>query len=237
VLPRWAGSALATADPAEVRHVVTIGTQQPTERVRTARLFANTAKVLCAGCNNGWMSRLETDARQAMLPMIWGESAVLDRDTQRTLAAWAVKTAIVADHAQSYGWEPSPMEAERHHLAEFGEPTGTVLVWLASRLNPPPAQMYLWGGTATPAASGEPDPYVIYGATIALGPIAFQVVYATIPQLPVAWELDERPAINLIWPYRAPVDWDERASFAAQDFDGYIEALPSIVRGIGTGAL
>jgi hypothetical protein len=39
---------------------------------------------------------------------------------------------------------------------------------------------------------------VTYGATIALGPVAFQVVYTTIPQLSVAYALEERPPISLI---------------------------------------
>lgn len=71
---------------------------------------------------------------------------------------------------------------------------------------------------------------MIYGATIALGPAALQVLYTTIPQLSVAYALEERPPISLIWPYRAPVDWGEREEFAQQGFADYIDALPSVFR-------
>jgi hypothetical protein len=84
---------------------------------------------------------------------------------------------------------------------------------------------------AIPAApASELDRYVIYGATIALGPIALQVLYTTVPQLSVAYALEERPAINLIWPYRAPFDWGEREEFAGQGFANYMDALPSVLR-------
>jgi hypothetical protein len=232
VLPRWARSALAATEPEPIRQLITIGTQRPIERERMTLLFGDTAKVVCATCNNGWMSRLEASTRAIMIPMIRDEATLLDRNAQRILASWALKTANVADHAQGDDWRHTPMEAERRHLAECGEPSANVLVWLAGRLDPPPAQIYLWGSTATPAVPANAvDDYVIYGATITLGPVALQVIYTTIPELPVAYALEERPAINLIWPYRAPFDWCEREEFAEQGFADYIEALPSVLQG------
>lgn len=231
VLPRWAGSALDPGEPEPIRQLISVGTGRPIERVRTGLLFSDTARVVCATCNNGWMSRLESSTRAVLVPMIHGEGILLDRNAQRTLAAWALKTASVADHAQGNPWRRTSMEAERRHLAELGEPSADVLVWLAARLDPPPAQIYLWGTAAIPApTAGELDGYVIYGATIALGPLAFQVLYTTIPQLSVAYALEERPAINLIWPYRAPVDWRDREEFAEEGFADYIDALPSVLR-------
>lgn len=231
VLPRWAGSALAAGEPEAIRQLITVGTGRPIERVRTGLLFSGTAKVVCATCNNGWMSRLETSARAVLTPMIQGEGILLDWNAQRTLAAWALKTASVADHAQGNPWRHTSMGPERHHLAGLGEPSANVLVWLAARLDPPPAQVYLWSTTAIPARTAdELDRYVLYGATIALGPVAFQVLYTTIPQLSVAYALDERPAINLIWPYRATVDWRDREEFAEEGFAEYIDALPSALR-------
>jgi hypothetical protein len=231
VVPRWARSSLATGEPEPIRQLITVGTEQPIERRRTRLLFSDTAKVACATCNNRWMSRLETNTRAALIPMIHGESTLLDRNAQRTLAAWALKTASVADHAQGDPWQPTSMEAERRHLAEFGEPSANVLVWLAARLDPPPAQIYLWGSTAIPTApAGELDCSVIYGATIALGPVVLEVLYTTAPQLSVAYALEERPAINLIWPYRAPFDRGEREEFDDEGFSDYMNALPSVLR-------
>lgn len=52
---------------------------------------------VCETCNNGWMSRLETKVQKYMKPMIDGDPMSLDRDYQKGLAEWTVKTAMVSD--------------------------------------------------------------------------------------------------------------------------------------------
>ena len=42
--------------------------------------------VVCAPCNNGWMSRLETKAKPILLPIVDDEPQELDEDAQRTIA-------------------------------------------------------------------------------------------------------------------------------------------------------
>ena len=51
--------------------------------------------VVCAPCNNGWMSRLEKKTKKILLPMIDDEPRNLDRDDQRTIARWADKVVMV----------------------------------------------------------------------------------------------------------------------------------------------
>src|SRR3954447_17605230 len=54
------------------------------------------AEVACRACNNGWMARLDWSASSVLKPIVRNESAVtLDRATQRDVAGWAVKTAMV----------------------------------------------------------------------------------------------------------------------------------------------
>ena len=57
----------------------------------------DTAEVVCASCNNGWMSRLDA-AAEALKPLIRAERPVLlDKKQQGAVAAWALKTVIVND--------------------------------------------------------------------------------------------------------------------------------------------
>lgn len=53
---------------------------------------------VCAECNNGWMSQLETDAR----PYLLGSAAVVEGDSAEMLTRWFVKTAIVINVSQPY---------------------------------------------------------------------------------------------------------------------------------------
>src|SRR5579863_2892239 len=50
---------------------------------------------VCERCNNGWMSRLETEAMDVLKPLIAGTASLLSvSDATRTiLAKWATKTA------------------------------------------------------------------------------------------------------------------------------------------------
>ncbi len=54
-------------------------------------------------CNNGWMSRLEEDAKPIMTPMIEGTPTDLDVTQQLTMAFWSMKTAMVYDAIESQG--------------------------------------------------------------------------------------------------------------------------------------
>lgn len=53
---------------------------------------------VCADCNNGWMSQLETDAR----PYLLGETAEVNGAAVAMLARWFAKTAIVINISQPY---------------------------------------------------------------------------------------------------------------------------------------
>ena len=52
---------------------------------------------VCKTCNNGWMSRLEMKVKRYLGPMIDDMAIPLDKDYQKGLAEWAMKTAMVID--------------------------------------------------------------------------------------------------------------------------------------------
>lgn len=75
---------------------------QLTTRNRVRRrqgAFTQTAPrgVVCNGCNNGWMNRLEEKAIPILLPMVRGESPPLSAYEVQVVEHWAAKTAVVAE--------------------------------------------------------------------------------------------------------------------------------------------
>jgi len=54
-------------------------------------------RFLCASCNNGWLSRLESQAKPVIEPFLADSSLELPREQQATFALWAVKTAMAAE--------------------------------------------------------------------------------------------------------------------------------------------
>jgi hypothetical protein len=61
--------------------------------------FKQTVRAVCANCNSGWMSQLEARAKPVLSPMIRGIALHLSADTQKLIATWALKTAIMAQCA------------------------------------------------------------------------------------------------------------------------------------------
>lgn len=60
--------------------------------------FQQEVRIVCQPCNGGWMRRLEEDVQPILKPMMLGERTRLRAGSQRKLAVWAAKTALVLDY-------------------------------------------------------------------------------------------------------------------------------------------
>ena len=78
---------------------------------RTTRGLDHSVRVVCANCNNGWMSDLETSAQPVVGGLVNGYQTALDAAQRAIVAAWAVKTAMVLERSL-------PREAGVYYLAE-----------------------------------------------------------------------------------------------------------------------
>lgn len=72
-------------------------------RTRSGEPQSGRLRVVCASCNNGWMSDLQQEAKPHLLPLIKGETYLLHRNAQKTLAAWIAMFAMVAEHVDKTG--------------------------------------------------------------------------------------------------------------------------------------
>lgn len=133
---------------------------------------------VCKPCNEGWMERLEAETRPILTPLIQGQDAVLAPNDQRTLAVWAVKTAMVFD---LFTRAPEPFFNQSERIA-MRDRRGT----------PPPEQLLvslasIRGATHVAsgidyrvmyAASHRPNdpPGAAYCVTLSAGHAVFQVL-------------------------------------------------------------
>ena len=94
------------------------GEEQPREW--EAVPFDLTKRIVCAECNGGWMSRLESDVKPLIAPAILGEQTTFDIEQQGLVATWAVKTALMLEHTHPRGQLTMPTVAYdylyRHRL-------------------------------------------------------------------------------------------------------------------------
>lgn len=75
-----------------------------------------TVNRICAGCNNGWMSRLETEAKPLLSPLIDGRDRAIWSDEQAIISAWLIKTAMVFEFTADSSREPYYTDEERRRL-------------------------------------------------------------------------------------------------------------------------
>ncbi|MCU1485236.1 MAG: hypothetical protein JWN67_1982 [Actinomycetia bacterium] len=99
VIPKWLARELGGVAPfvAEARHFS--GSDELISRTerKVGSAAAYKLRGVCVTCNNGWMSELENAARAVLLPMVRGETVVLDATAQVLVASWCAKTALTLD--------------------------------------------------------------------------------------------------------------------------------------------
>ncbi len=131
---------------------------------------------VCVVCNNGWMSRLEESASRIIAPLFEQQQHTIDVRSLPTLAAWAVKTAMVLenmypDQSRFYS------DAERTQLRLTNTLPRRAYVWFAACVEQGTIYAeakYLFGGNKSPGLSGV-------STTMAFGPLAIQVLALKVP--------------------------------------------------------
>lgn len=178
--------------------------------------FRTAVKMVCAGCNSGWLSKLENATKPVIAPLLHGESRRLPVEDQALLAAWTCKTALVSLLVSSNPAAPGAPDDEYSALYRQKD-----------RMEPLPFSRY-WIGSydGTRAASIWVTPFVVdvvgadsppgspsgYAITLTLGRLLVQGVRFTQPMLEVDLVTDPRlleiwpPADTLPWPATGRVD-------------------------------
>lgn len=133
IFPRWLVDVLT---PAVVGTEISVErTRQWADRAEQQRWTAPdvasaTARVVCASCNSGWMSRLESRAKPLLRPMILGNPTTLDPAEQIALAGWTAMKAYVLEYAMGDVIVATP--DERRALMDHGYPRGAAPVRLGA---------------------------------------------------------------------------------------------------------
>ena len=154
--------------------------------------YTQTVNHVCRGCNNGWMSTLETEAKPLLQPMIEGRHKQLHPRSQRIIAAWAFKTAAMLEFIASA--EPAIVQEQRDWLLAHREPHPSVHVWVAGcseRIHASCRQTRFLVGEA--GTSG-------FATTLSIGHFACQVAGSVGSNIV---RNDVRlPGVRAIWPAR-----------------------------------
>jgi hypothetical protein len=101
-LPRWLAKEIELPG-VSLRHFLHDESKPEDTLLRSHELNTFGSKKVCCVCNNGWMSRLETEARPTILGLMNQQTNLLSLadDARLVLSRWAVKTAFMISTVQS----------------------------------------------------------------------------------------------------------------------------------------
>lgn len=154
---------------------------------------------VCAGCNNGWMSRMETRARPFLMPLIQGLPRSISTFDLKVLAGWIAKTVMVGEYLH-----PNNIaipDAERLNMYATFEPTPNWTIWLADYRGTKWRNLAMLHhmGKILPPQAPEPSNSVMpdtHFTSIGMGRLFIQVAVST-TELVIETEND---ALRRIWP-------------------------------------
>jgi hypothetical protein len=175
------------------------------------RPYKQTANAVCAGCNGGWMSRLEEGAKSYLDGMIEGRGRELHAGGQAELASWALLKAIIFDQASPKGAQALFPDLYSGLYGSAEPPGRGCKIWLGAYGGELP------GFTAMTALAVATDnrPYTgernVWVRTFSTGPVLFQVFTtsdAGLADYDPGWaELRDPPQVIQIWPTGPSVRW------------------------------
>jgi hypothetical protein len=172
---------------------------------------------VCAACNNGWMARLEHDARPLVSNLISGGSRRLAADDQLLLARWSSKTAALLDAYSKYTLVFGDTDLDQIRLDGHAPMSWHIRLAYRSEMQPQPVVIYITSHRADPVGTGidldhdaiEPNAFSV---TFGFGRLAIAVVGGPGVDNPARWvrggdfPLMVWPpsARGLAWPPSAP---------------------------------
>ena len=152
-----------------------------TQYVKPGHSGSVKVRVVCEGCNNGWMAGLENRAKPVLKQLIRGESCRLGPEEQNILATWAAKTAMTAECKRTR--PDGTTRQEREYLKQKLRPPPHWLVWLAGYDGASWKELTVFqsrGNLRMPAV-GLPGPKVNYvqATTFGMGRVVFRTIGTT----------------------------------------------------------
>lgn len=228
VYPQWCQPLLTDPSGESGTHRSTtlrLG-QRPKVRSYKGQPATQTVRAVCKGCNSGWMSRLEQQAKPLLAAMIEGRPQILTPDAQAAVSSWFVKTGLVAGSKFKPALVPDFYEQFRCDL----RPSAATRVWLAEvayrehhYVDFRPIRVHKEGGHPPLIPNA-------WSAVLGVGEVA-GVVVSWLDAKPSLRELLRRfaPGLVAIWPTRSgDVVWPP--SGGCLDHDGLDALADAVVR-------
>lgn len=160
---------------------------------------------VCGDCNNGWMSRLENEAKPLVESILNEQLRTITSSSQSTIAVWAMKTAMILEAVSSEEAWFYVQEDRRRLRSERTMPARTS-VSVAKCV----AQSDIYSAVKNHWTSTQAGDVRAHVTTVAFGSLAIQVVTIRTPNaipsnVSVSYDVSDGPwdtTLVEVWPVK-----------------------------------
>ncbi len=188
-------------------------------------------RVVCKSrCNNGWMSTLEESVKPILVPLMLGQSNILDPKQQQILAAWYTLKVMVAEFSAPD--DVASSQAERDLLMSMQQPPPGWQVWIARQQSPNWRTKYNRYSATLALRYADGEPITTFGklsknakaVTMGIGEL---LLYAIATPSGLGVQMDENLArpLRRVWPPSGAVIWPPSMILTDQGCDAIARSL------------
>lgn len=199
------------------------------EKLRAGEGHSGRAKVVCADCNSGWMSRLQNQAKPFLLPMVRGSQIPLFTKHQTIIAAWAAMFTMVVEQRENNPLVIACSQEERTALMLTQRAPLTWKVWIGHYAREKWVPLVVHATAQVVPSIGQeyvhlPDDGVpitpnTHATTFVVGKLFFHIFGSTLPRVVRKQEIAP-VAMPRIWPVRdSPVWYPPKVTLTDSDAD------------------
>jgi hypothetical protein len=115
----------------QVKRAITPGEpDQVTTKLKSGDPLSTNLQIVCAKCNNEWLSQIQERAKPILIPLIQGASIELSEADQATIASWCAMATMTAEFI-----DPEPLSkgisgAERRLFMKDQKPPAGFRIWI-----------------------------------------------------------------------------------------------------------
>jgi hypothetical protein len=176
------------------------------EKIKTGSVTSRRIRHVCEACNNGWMSDLQTEAKELLIPMLSGIWIDPTPAQQLVLARWATMFTMVYEYAH-----PPTVGISQDLRTQFmqtGRPPQAFRVWIGGYNGSRHGDVFHRGLGLYRAVDDQADRSICnaQSTVFAFGRIFFFVASSSTPLLDLAaLDPNTRFPVIEIWPARTTV--------------------------------
>ncbi|WP_331758780.1 hypothetical protein [Streptomyces anulatus] len=170
------------------------------------KLTGMTVKCVCAQCNNGWMSGLESAVKPFLVTLMLGKDPHrLDGADQVSMAAWTLKTMMMVEQSSNLTGDNVIPPSEYTHLYQEKKPSTRRTIIRAFHMTPPERDGSVVLANFT--ARRFLGKYRGYTTVLRFGALGLHLMTARLPAGIRMGDMGHTHLVSPLWPAREPFSW------------------------------